>query len=346
MQIPESYRQIDLQSLKARLRLIFPYAKSSHITESIAYALGFNSNAAFRATGTVETVPRTSFEPIRFCERMNQFQDESISLLSLASQPSGMAEMIEQSALIGRSPFEAPSHTKIIESIQTGKISREVARRVAEALLLGDPRVPHPDRSALSRGFDSIDHSTCLPGWGRSVSPERKGFLEPMFRGHPWRFERKLPLANGKIRSYTEAILTISHDRGRWESIQRPGAERHATVRGWVCKRLVGWFGHAEPLLIRRSTSHEQMQDMWNHSFVRWVCNHQEALKRVYPSEGWQLAIEDVMECPHIPLDVKDFDDLMSRYLAEVPYPTLNFPDVGQIAALKTLLQLWHQERI
>jgi hypothetical protein len=345
MQIPESYRQIELQSLKTRLRSIFPCAKSSHITESIAYALGFNSNAAFRAAGIVETVPRTSFEPIRFCERMDKFQDEWVSLPSLASQPRGLAELIKQSALIGRLPFEASSHAKIVESIRTGNISREVAKCVAEALLLGDPVVPHPDRSALRLGFDSIDHSNCLPGWGGSVSPERKGFLEPMFKGHPWRFERKLPLANGKMRSYTEAVLTISHDRGRWESTQRPGAERHATVRGWVCTRLVGWFGDAEPLLIRRSTSHEQMHEMWNHSFVRWVCSNQEALKLVNSSEGWQLAVEDVMECPHIPLDVEDFDDLMRRYLAEVPYPTLNFPDIGQTAALNILLQLWHQKR-
>lgn len=68
---------------------------------------------------------------------LDQFQDESVSLPSLASQPRGLAELIEQSALIGRLPFEAPSHAKIVESIRTGNISREVAKCVPNPELPG-----------------------------------------------------------------------------------------------------------------------------------------------------------------------------------------------------------------
>lgn len=345
--VPEAYR-ITRRKIKSRLHVALPEAKSSHLAEAIAFALGFKSNAALLASGIPEHIAIASFDPILFCERLQQLQHPSSNSFMVGSEadtaPVHLLELVRASALIGRSSLR-DHQTQIYEQIRFNSISREAARVTAEALGLGIPSVPNFPLSSNRDGSEGADYSSCLPGWGRMVSNDRKGFLNPLFGESAWRFERELPVSGGRKKVYTDAVLALVHDRGEWRATQTSDVEHQAAVRGWKYTLLDGWFGDAKPMLLRRATSHSRVLELWNNSFVRWVCENEHRLKSFSNKDAWHLAVEDVIECPHFPLDITGFDDLIERYLSEVPYPTLNFPDHGQIESLNVLISRWNQER-
>ncbi|WP_192564595.1 hypothetical protein [Pseudomonas gozinkensis] len=344
--VPENHR-ITLRRLKSRLLRTFPDSKSSHLTESIAFALNFQSNAALIASRIPDSIAIASFDPIRFSERMLQLQgfflNKSIAEPEVNSPPAQLLELVEQSTSIGHSSLN-DFQNRTLESVKSNALNRAAAQVIAEVLNLGNPDVSTFPHAGTQGRYEGVDHASCVPGWGRMVSLNREGFLDDLSNGSVWQFKRELPLTGGGSRKYVDAVLTLTHDRGHWRATQKTDTEHQATVRGWTCTALNGWFGDAEPMLIRRSTTHERMLELWETSFVRWVCENQGRLKMLNEHQAWQLAVEDVVECPHIPLDLTSFEDLSERYLAEVPYPTYGLPDVGQVQVLEILISKWRHE--
>jgi len=308
-----------LRALKNRLQSRFPEGKSSHLTEAIAAGLGFSSQAALRARLTesaATTLP--PFNVVHFVKRLNALGYEARdSFVQSASQQleqpnAGFADL--QAAL--RVLRTARSRNSTSSNLEWGRyLHRRCAHAFGDAHDLGQPA----DRTAgkaTRRWHSGADHSACLPGWGAMLHGRFLRFGPGVSQLH---FLRPLPLAGGGFVHYTSAVVDMPTAQDDSEALLA-AAEMRAGVLGWTSTRLPQWNWRwpsgSTLVLYRPSISHSERLNQWEGAFQRWLLENQRLLLKG-ASTSLRQVIKELIACPHLPLQTRNFEDFRNAYLKE-----------------------------
>lgn len=135
-------------------------------------------------------------------------------------------------------------------------------------------------------------------------------------------------------------------DRLGLETDIKEAAHRAGRI-GWSCTLLTEWSWYAPGstalVLFKRLTPAEEMRRTWGRSFKRWLVENRSRLTKS-ATQMKRYVIEDAINCQHLPLDLKNYEDCRERYLREFAF-TLYY-DRGDAMALhfEKLMTKWAEE--
>lgn len=339
-----------VRSLKNALRDRFPNTSSSHLSEALASALGFNTNIAFVTATKNNPLKGALFEvdSVPFLARLAKMGCPLPDSFSFADIEFGnafpdsplpdryRANIARMLALEGRAQ---PQWAEI------NRLRQDCARMFAERFELG-LQEPRDDDKALFKRWNRGVDSKCQPGWGRQVN-YRHPTIDFPGTDHQARFIQRLPLSNGKHIQYASALVSMPYiDSSRTERLE--DAAMFADSVGWSCEEMPEWAWYAARgttlVLFKRKTSHAEIERMWETSFKRWLIENKSTLTKSASSDRRRVIL-DAINCQHLPLDLRDFEDCRERYLKEFAgHLYLNEKD-SRTRAFRVLIEKWQLEK-
>jgi hypothetical protein len=335
-----------LRSLKNALLDRFPSVKSAHLSEAIAVSAGFRTHASLIAYfASTQAIPLVDLEARPFVHRLHELGYPGIQIFSFADVWVGATAVPEELRnLLARvlTLEEQPDgHYNAIYALR-----RECASLFAKAFGIGYVEPIEDDKRRVKRLNRGIDHKSCKAGWGNVVNTNRPGIDFPG-TDHQVRFCERLPVSNGKYVEYSSALVSMPY-KGSTRIPELPAAQAMAESVGWQYAELDGWSWYQGQgttlILFRRTTTHEEMLQMWSNSFKRWLIENKSRLLKG-ASQDRRYVINDAIDCQHLPLDVQSWDDLEERYFKEFVPSMYRFEEDPMVRAFKKVFDKWLSER-
>ncbi len=116
---------------------------------------------------------------------------------------------------------------------------------------------------------------------------------------------------------------------------------------GWTCSRHDEWSWYAPGatalVLFKRLTPAAEMRKAWSRSFKRWLLENRPRLTKSAKQMN-RYAIDDAIDCPHLPLDLKDYEDYRERNLREFAFNPYLEPDYVMSRNFEKLMAKWANE--
>jgi hypothetical protein len=333
--------------LKNALQDRFPSVKSSHLSEALAAAAGFRTHAALRTyTGSTTAVPIVLLQEEPFVQRLHKLGYPGIQPFSFSSVWVGGSGVPEEARdLIARLLKLEEQPEGRYQAIHV--LRRECAALFAKTFGIGYAESGDNDKGLIKRLSRGIDHKACQPGWGNEINTNNPGLDFPG-SDHQVRFYERLPLSNGKYVEYSTALVSMPY-KGSFRIPELPAAQALAERVGWQYAELEGWSwysAHATTLVFfRRTTTHEEMLRMWSTSFKRWLIENK---SRLLKGASWarRNVINDAIDCPHLPLDVRSWDELRERYFKEFAPSLYRLKDEPMALVFKKIFDKWLSEKV
>lgn len=336
-----------VRSLKNALQDRFPSVKSAHLSEAIAATAGFRTHAALLAyTQGTTSVPIVFLDDKPFVKRLHELGYPSIQPFAFSSVWLGRDGVPEEVRDLIARLLKLEEHPEgrypVIHAMR-----RECATLFAKTFGIGYVEPSEDDKAMVKRLTRGIDYKTCQPGWGNSINTNH-ALLDFPGSDHQVRFYERLPLSNGRYVEYSTALVSMPY-KGSFRIPELPKAQALAERVGWQYAELADWTwysAHATTLIFyRRTTTHEEMLQMWSTSFKRWLFeNKSRLLKGANPDR--RHVINDAIDCQHLPLDVQSWDELRERYFKEFAPSMYHFEDEPMARAFKKVFEKWLSERV
>ncbi|QFZ83531.1 hypothetical protein GFK26_12560 [Variovorax paradoxus] len=336
-----------LRSLKNRLQARFSTVRSSHLSEAIAAGLGFSTNAALRAAlagPQTWMLEHKKIDTMVFHRRLVELGyplQSDFTLGPLAASPKPPAHFLDWLDQL-RELEKAPSG-------RGGRISalrKQCANEFARTFELGYPE-KEDDKRVFKRWSIGVDHTASLPGWGEKINCQRGGAVEFPGSDHRRRFYESLPLTNGKVVEYQRAMVSMPYVDAMDMPLSLEEASHLAGRIGWTCTVLSEWSWYAPGstmlVLFKRSTPHSTMLQTWERSFKRWLLENRSTLSRSAGATR-KMVMADIIDCQHLPLDLRDFEDCRERYLKEFAPHLYYGRNQGMTAVFNRLMESWTQQ--
>ncbi|MFZ6647754.1 hypothetical protein ACO0LO_18670 [Undibacterium sp. TJN25] len=335
-----------VRSLKNALQDRFPSVKSSHLSEAIAITVGFRTHAALLAyTQGTTAVPIVFLDDKPFVHRLNELGYLDIQPFSFSTVWLGQNGVPEEARnLIARLlKLEERPEERYPEIYA---LRRECAILFGKTFGIGYVEPSEDGKDLVKRWTRGIDHKACQPGWGTAVNTNHPR-IEFAGNDHQVRFYERLPLSNGKYVEYSSALVSMPY-KGSFRIPELPAAQALAARVGWRYAELADWTwysAHATTLIFyRRTTTHEEMLQMWSTSFKRWLIENKSRLMKGTNADRRNV-INDAIDCQHLPLDVQTWDELRERYFKEFAPSMYHFEDEPMARAFKKVFDKWLSER-
>lgn len=342
-----------LRSFKNALKDRLPLVKSSHISEAVAYSLGFNTNIALvtqlsnSPSGWTAVLSETQFH-----QRLSQLDHSQApriafdSLIANAGMPPGFSTLLAQVATRqARSGMDNHGNYALQDKCKAA---------FAAFWGLGRPD-PTEDNAAMALRLErGVDHSACRIGWGELVGSPA---LEMRFPGtdHAVRFYQRLPLSEGRYVEYSTGLVSMPYLSAVAHIGQLPAAETMAEALGWEAIVLPEWTWYVPfskvpaanattLVLYRRKERHEETLRAWSASFKRWALENVARFDRA-GDPYIDAALGEVIESPHFPLTVASFEDLRESYLSEYSHTGYQWKEGVLLSGMERLFAAWTTER-
>lgn len=339
---------ISFRPLKNRLQVRFPSVRSSHLSEAIAAGLGFNTNAALRAAlagSQAWQLKHRELDTTAFHRRLVEFDyplQPDFTFGPPPVSPVPPAHYLEWIAQLRELDKAPDRHSSRIDSLR-----KRCAMELSKTFDLGHHE-DKDDKRVVKRWSAGVDHSACLPNWGEKINSNRGALVDFPGSDHRVRFYESLPLANGKAIDYEQARVSMPYV----DAVGMPrnlGEAAHLAGRiGWTCSVLPQWSWYAPGsttlVLFKRSTPHTAMLHYWERSFKRWLLDNRTALNKSAGSTRRKV-VADIVDCQHVPLDIKDFEDCRERYLKEFAPHLYYGRDDGMALVFERLIDSWIGQR-
>lgn len=341
--------------IKKALRDIFPTIKSSHLTEAISYAQGFNTSAADQASlkelnkiGSQSDYIRT-LDSERFSERLIQFGYDikeafSFDQVSFIGEnnavPARFRELIRDIALL---EDQNKPHQPTI-----AKLRYECIKLFSEHFRIGQLEVRGEPTNRVCKWTVGITHQqTHKVGWGRKVDFSNDDISFPG-QDHVESFVHQLPLSNGKYVEYINAVVSMPYlDSDRLRRIE--DSKKFAAEIGWTTEIHKDWTWYQSKattlVLYRRTTSKEIIENLWEKSFKKWLIENKSSIKKGM-TYGSRLIVDNAIACQHLPLDLVDYEDCTKRYLEEFVFENLHGQYDQTTKVYKKLFEKWQKSKI
>lgn len=335
-----------VRSLKNALQDRFPTVKSAHLSEAIAATTGFRTHAALLAYSQSTTaVPIVFLDDRPFVQRLHELGYPGIQPFQFSSVWLGGNDVPEEARdLIAR--------LLKLEEKPDGQYREIYALRgkcttlFAKTFGIGYAEPVEDDKRLVKRLSRGIDHNACASDWGDVINSHHSSIDFPG-TDHQVRFYQRLPLSNGKYVEYSSAMVSMPY-KGSFRIPELPAAEALAERVGWQYAELEGWSwysAHATTLvLFRRTTTHEEMLRMWPTSFKCWLIENKSRLLKG-ASQDHRSVVNDAIDCAHLPLDVRTWNELRERYLDEFAPWVYRSENAPMARAFKNVFDKWLGER-
>jgi hypothetical protein len=335
-----------VRSLKNALQDRYPSVKSAHLSEAIATTAGFRTHAALLAyTKSSTAVPIVFLDDKPFIQRLHELGYPGIQPFAFSSIWLGGSGVPEEAR-------DLISRLLKLEERPEGRypaihaLRKECATLFAKTFGIGYVEPGEDDKRMAKRLTRGIDHKACQPGWGDAINTNHP-YLDFPGSDHQVRFYERLPLSNGKYVEYSSALVSMPY-KGSFRIPELPAAQALASRVGWQYAELPNWTwysAHATTLILyRRTTTHEEMLQMWSTSFKRWLIENKRRLLKGANSDRRHV-INDAIDCQHLLLDVQSWDELRERYFKEFAPSMYHFEDEPMARAFKKVFDKWLTER-
>lgn len=336
------------RSLKNALRDRFPNLGSSHISEALAAAFGFKTNIAFvAALQDYRNGGLLDVESDLFRMRLAEFGHEVPEDFSFANIEFGNVSresLLPEKFRTNIARMLYLEGQGIFSGGEIYALRLDCARMFAERFGLGIPEPRESEKALFKRWSGGVDGSSS-PGWGRQINYQRPAVAFPG-SDHVVRFVQRLPLSNGRHVEYASAMVSMPYiDAERAEQLAK--AKMFAEAIGWKCVELQEWSWYAARgttlALFTRKTPHTEIERAWPTSFKRWLIENKRKLTKSSGGDRRRVIL-DAINCPHLPLDLRDYDDCRERYLKEfAEHLYLNEKD-SRARAFRVLFAKWQAE--
>lgn len=341
-----------LRSYKNALRDHFPPAvKSAHLSEALAAAVGFRTHATLLSAVAADSAPaQLAADDLRFVNRLLELGYEpppgfSFSELKVDSPISAtfrarLTQLRELEASVPKEPIRQRLHYE-----EMRRLRRKCAAEFAENFGLGTLG-SKDDKLVVHQWAKGVDIGAAPAGWGHVVDSHHPG---PHFPGtdHAVHFYQRLPLSSGKFVEYCTAMVSMPYVDGVATFRDLEEATRIAEAVGWQINVDAPWswyaVGSTTLVLFRRTTPHIEVVKAWERSFKRWVLENKSRLKKG-AAQGRRNLVDDIIACPHFPLDVRNYEECRERYLKEFVSYLFHGDDDSQAIHFKKLFQKWLEE--
>lgn len=335
-----------VRALKNALLDRFPFIKSAHLSEGIAATAGFRTHAALLShlqQSVAEPLVVLNHEP--FLQRLKELGYPDISNFefnSVWNDGAGVSEevrdLIERLLKLEENP---EGRYPEIYSLR-----RQCSKLFAKAFGIGHLEPLDKERLLVKRFSRGVDHKAAQPGWGKHINTHNPSLDFPG-TDHQVRFYERLPLSNGKYVEYSTALVSMPYKES-FRIPELPRAKALAEMIGWQYMELDEWSWYAARkttlILYRRTTTHQEMLQMWSTSFKRWLIVHKSRLKKG-ASQDRRHVIEHAIDCQHLPLNVETWEELRERYFKEFA-PSMYYSEDSPMArAFKKIFEKWLSER-
>lgn len=335
------------RSLKNRLQARFSTVRSSHLTEAIATGLGFNTNAALRAAlagPQAWVLEHKKLDTMAFHRRLVELgyplqPDFTLgSLAPLPKPPAHFLDWLDQLRELEKSPDGRGDRKSALH--------KQCANEFARTFGLGYPE-KEDEKRVFKRWSIGVDHTACLPGWGEKINSQRGGAVDFPGSDHRRRFYESLLLTNGKVVEYQRAMVSMPYVNAMGMPGNLEEASHLAGRIGWTCTVLSEWSWYAPGstmlVLFKRSTPHPVMLQAWEHSFKRWLLENRSTLSKSAGATR-KMVMADIIDCQHLPLDLRDFADCRDRYLKEFAPHLYYGRNEGMTTVFSRLMESWAQQ--
>lgn len=339
-----------LRSLKTSLHDRLPAVKSSHLTEALASALGFQSHAALRIcmSNWPNAAYAATFDQAKLIARLKDFGNDLAGDFMLVGSPWAAGTVPVPagfSALINRLR-DLESQLKVdwnlVADLRT--CCRALFAQHFGLGRAGNGVVLNACRIQYEGG---VDYGACEPGWGELT----KGHWFIQFPGldHRVHFFEKLPLTNGEFVEYCTGIVSMPYAMKDGSLPELQSYDDFARRVGWTCTVLKDWSwymaGRTTLFLYKRTTSHGEMLQDWDQSFLKWLIESDVASDARANPDTDKL-IEDAITCANFPLKVRDFDELRELYFKEMaPFHPLSTGSNWQVQTYRKLFSAWQKHK-
>ncbi|MGN1056097.1 MAG: hypothetical protein ACI4QS_05220 [Comamonas sp.] len=335
---PDATSCAALRDLKNQLQRLLPHVKSSHLTEAIACGLGFQTHAALHAamdSGAFTANVRDALAILPLVRRLNALDPSARAAHCLREEtaehmtPSPEFEAHRTSL---RTLEDAPNQLLMRHAPWGKHLFLRCAEMMSQRFDLGSFDLlqsrEHKDPLRDTIWWAGVDHSQCLPGWGRCLDESYKCLSEDLHVDT--HFFKQLPLPGGRYALYVSAVL-VTFPAGMPEHMLHD-AEWQARIWGWKATRVTQWKWSwqrasegAEMMCLRRSQSHAEYVQQWEGSFKQWLWINRSRLRKGAGTSR-RLVIDQLLRNRHLPLDIAGWDDFQQRFLSEylrAPYVQL-----------------------
>jgi hypothetical protein len=341
--------EFSFRPLKNRLQSRFPTVKSSHLSEAIAAGLGFNTNAALRAAQAGPDGWQLKFKRLNaatFYQRLVELNYPLQPDFTFGSPPVPPAPPAQY--------LEWLQQLRELEKAPDGRwpriyaLRKQCAKEFAKTFGLGHLE-NKDDKKVVKRWSPGIDHGACLPDWGEAFNSNRGGLVDFPGSDHRVHFYESLPLSSGKFVEYEQAMVSMPYVDAMGMP-RKLGEAAHLAGRiGWTFSVLPEWSWYAPGattlVLFRRSTTHTAMLQAWEGSFKRWLIENRSSLNKSAGATRKKV-IADIVDCQHLPLNLKDFEDCRERYLKEFAQHLYYGHDEGMNLVFRRLMESWSQQHL
>jgi hypothetical protein len=335
-----------VRALKNALLDCFPSVKSAHLSEAIAATTGFRTHAAL-----LSHLQQSAAEPVvvldekPFLQRLKELGYPNILDFKFSSVwndgtgvPAEVRDLIARLLKLEENP---EGRYPEIYSLR-----RQCSKVFAKAFGIGDLEPLDKERLLVKRFSLGVDHKAAQPGWGKHINTHNPSLDFPG-TDHQVRFYELLPLSNGKYVEYSTALVSMPYTQS-FKIQELPRAKALAEKIGWQYMELEGWSWYAAKkttlILYRRTTTHQEMLQMWSTSFKRWLIENKSRLKKG-ASQDRRYVIEDALHCQHLPLDVETWEELREKYFKEFAPSMYYSEDSPMTRAFKKIFEKWLSER-
>ncbi|WP_428718862.1 hypothetical protein [Undibacterium curvum] len=335
-----------IRALKNALFDHFPSVKSAHLSEAIAAATRFRTYAAL-----LSYLQQSVDEPIvvlddkPFLHRLKELGYPDILNFEFSSiwkdgvgVPKEVRDLIAQLLKLEDNP---EGRYPEIYSLR-----RQCSTLFAKTFGIGHLEPFDKEPLLVKRFSPGVDHKAAQPGWGKHINTHTPSLDFPG-TDHRVRFYERLPLSNGKYVEYSTALVSMPYKQSL-KIPELPLAKALAEKIGWQCMELEEWSWYAAEettlILYRRTTTHQEMLQIWSRSFKRWLIENKSRLKKGASQDRRQV-IEGAIDCQHLPLDVETWEELREQYFKEFAPSMYYSEDSPMNRAFKKIFEKWLSER-
>ncbi|TYQ01583.1 UNVERIFIED_ORG: hypothetical protein JN05_05417 [Zoogloea ramigera] len=335
-----------VRALKNALLDRFPSVKSAHLSEAIAATAGFRTHAALLShLQQFVDEPVVVLEDKPFLQRLKELGYPEIlnfELSSVWNDGTGVPEEVRE-LIVRLLKLEENPEGRYPEIYS---LRRQCSKLFAKAFGIGQLEPLDKDRLMVKSFSRGVDHKAAQPGWGKHINTHNPSLDFPG-TDHQVRFYERLPLSGGRYVEYSTALVSMPYTQS-FKIPELPRAKALAETLGWQYMELEQWSWYAASkttlILYRRTTTHQEMLQMWSTSFKRWLIENRSRLNKG-ASQDRRNVIEDAIDCQHLPLGVETWEELREQYFKEFAPSMYYSEDSPTARTFKKIFEKWLSER-
>lgn len=258
---------------------------------------------------------RPSMHGVRLTNDANDIKEKIISLLDDRNKLSGNPYSDGYKAM----------SSKIIAETIANKV--KLAEIFASKFSLGIPKHNLPENVVIIDSM-GVDLNHAIVNSEATQKAVKANYIELPHDDHVYNFYHLVSLSTGHYIAICSARVSMPYVKGDLSAKEKQEMVERAKEYGLYCTFHNDWSWHLPDktglILYEQKTPISTTLKLWDKSFRKWLIERQEILKNesFQDMETLEKCISDAVHDNTFPLDIKTYNDLISKYLYPFWYIT------------------------